>query len=151
MMEKGALVGHPITGVRIVINDGASHSVDSSEMAFQEAAKGAWREVYLRTKPRILEPIMKVSFEGPDEHQGNVLTTLMQRRGMIIGTQEQEGLTRVEAEVPLSEMFGYSTSLRSGTQGKAEFTMEFSGYKPVPEAIAEELKKKAEEARAEGK
>jgi len=151
MMAKGQLIGHPITGVRIVINDGASHNVDSSEMAFQEAAKGAWREVYQKSKPRILEPIMKVSVEGPDEHQGNVLTTLMQRRGMIIGTQEQDGLTRVEAEVPLSEMFGYSTSLRSATQGKAEFTMEFSGYKGVPEAIAEELKKKAEEKRAEGK
>ena len=150
MMAKGQLIGHPITGVRVVINDGSAHAVDSSEMAFQEAAKGAWRQVYSRAKPRILEPVMKVSVEGPEEHQGNVLTTLMQRRGMIIGTQDQDGLTRVEAEVPLAEMFGYSTTLRSATQGKAEFSMEFSRYMPVPESVAEDLIKKADDKRAEG-
>jgi len=150
MMAKGQLIGHPITGVRVVINDGSAHAVDSSEMAFQEAAKGAWRQVYSRAKPRILEPVMKVSVEGPEEHQGNVLTTLMQRRGMIIGTQDQDGLTRVEAEVPLAEMFGYSTTLRSATQGKAEFSMEFSRYMPVPESVAEDLVKKADDKRAEG-
>lgn len=148
MMEKGALIGHPIVGVRITLNDGAAHAVDSSEMAFQAAAQGAWRSVYMKGKPRILEPVMKVVVEGPAEHSGNILTTLMQRRGMIIGSQEEDGQNKVEAEVPLAEMFGYSTTLRSNTQGKAEFTMEFSRYMPVPESIAEELIKAAEEKRA---
>jgi len=151
MMAKGQLIGHPITGVKVVLNDGSAHAVDSSEMAFQEAAKGAWRQVYSRAKPRILEPVMKVSVEGPEDHQGSVLTTLMQRRGMIIGTQDQDGMTRIEAEVPLGEMFGYSTTLRSATQGKAEFSMEFSRYLPVPESVGAELIEKAEAKRAESK
>jgi len=151
MMVKGMLIGHPVVNVRITVNDGNSHAVDSSEMAFQEAARGAWREFYNRAKPRILEPIMKVSVEGPTDHAGNMLTTLMQRRGSIIGTEELEGLSRVEAEVPLSEMFGYATVLRSNTQGMAEFSMEFSRYLPVPDELAQELIEKArEEAEAKG-
>jgi elongation factor G len=148
MIEKGQLIGHPIVNTRIVINDGAAHAVDSSEMAFQEAARGAWRSVYQSAKPRILEPVMMVSIEGPAEHQGNILTTIMQRRGMVIGTTEEAGQTRVEAEVPLSEMFGYSNTLRSNTQGKAEFSMEFAKYAPVPDSIAQDLITKAEEKRA---
>ena len=147
MLGEGQLIGHPVVNVSVTINDGASHNVDSSEMAFQEAAKGAWRQVYSKAKPKIMEPVMKVTLEGPAEHSGNMLSTLMSRRGMIIGTREEEGLTRVEAEVPLAEMFGYATTLRSATQGKAEFTMEFSRYMPVPESITEELmQKKAEVA-----
>ncbi len=148
MLEKGALIGHPIVNTRVVINDGSAHAVDSSEMAFQEAARGAWRAVYQSAKPRILEPIMMVSIEGPAEHQGNILTTIMQRRGMVVGTTEEAGQTRVEAEVPLSEMFGYSNTLRSNTQGKAEFSMEFAKYAPVPDSIAQDLIAKAEEKRA---
>ena len=91
---------------------------------------------------------MMVSIEGPAEHQGNILTTIMQRRGMVIGTTEEAGQTRVEAEVPLSEMFGYSNTLRSNTQGKAEFSMEFAKYAPVPDSIAQDLITKAEEKRA---
>ena len=147
MMEKGSLIGHPVVNVRVVIDDGAAHSTDSSEMAFQEAARGAWREVYPRSKPKILEPIMKVTLEGPPDFQGAMLTTLMQRRGMIVGTTEDEGLTRIDAEVPLAEMFGYATALRSNTQGKAEFTMEFSRYLPVPDSIRDELLEKAAEKR----
>jgi elongation factor G len=131
--------------LRAVINDGNSHSVDSSDIAFQEAARGAWREAYDRGRPRVLEPIMRVAVEGPTEHAGGMLTTLMQRRGTIIGQQENAGLTVTEAEVPLAEMFGYATTLRSATQGKADFTMEFSRYLPVPEAIEEELIAKANE------
>jgi elongation factor G len=143
MLAKGRLIGFPVVNVRVGLTDGASHAVDSSDIAFQEAARGAWREVYPKAKPQILEPIMKVALEGPTEHSGNMLSTLMARRGMIIGTTEDEGLSTVEAEVPLAEMFGYATALRSATQGKAEFTMEFSRYAPVPQNIAEDLIAKA--------
>jgi elongation factor G len=142
-LGKGRLLGYPVVNVRVVIDDGASHAVDSSDIAFQEAARGAWREAFDRAKPRLLEPIMKVVAEGPAEFSGAILGTLMQRRAMIIGSQEDGGLARIEAEVPLAEMFGYSTTLRSSTQGKAEFSMEFSRYLPVPAALSEELIAKA--------
>ncbi|ABS27013.1 elongation factor G [Anaeromyxobacter sp. Fw109-5] len=150
MLAKGRLLGFPVVNVRVVINDGASHAVDSSDIAFQEAARGAWREGFDRAKPRLLEPIMRVGVETPSEFSGGVLGTLMQRRAMIVGSQEDGGLVRIEAEVPLAEMFGYSTTLRSSTQGKAEFSMEFSRYLPVPLAMAEELMAKAGKKAAEG-
>ncbi|MCB9378079.1 MAG: elongation factor G [Holophagales bacterium] len=143
-LAKGRLIGFPVIGMRIVINDGAAHSVDSSEMAFQAAARGAFREFYPRAKPQILEPIMKLSVEGPTEFQGSILKTIMQRRGQVIGSTEEGGFAVVDAEVPLSEMFGYATDLRSTTQGKAEFSMEFSKYLPVPGDKQTELKKKYE-------
>ena len=139
MLEKGAKIGFPVTGVRVVVDDGRAHSVDSSEMAFQVAARGAWRDAYHRAQPQILEPVMRVSVEGPVDYAGAVLSTLMQRRGNILGSQEDAGFARVEAEVPLAEMFGYATVLRSSTQGQAEFTMEFARYLPVPKSISEEL------------
>jgi len=142
MMPKGRLIGFPVTGFRVVINDGAAHSVDSSDNAFQAAARGAFRSVYSSAKPQILEPIMKVSVEGPLEFQGAFVRTIMQRRGIIIGTTEEEGFVRVDTEVPLAEMFGYSTDLRSSSQGKAEYTMEFSRYAPVPAEVHQELVKK---------
>ncbi|MEE4313621.1 MAG: elongation factor G [Desulfofustis sp.] len=144
-MEKGILCGAAITGVRAVINDGASHSVDSSDVAFQLAAIGAFKDAYRKAQPVIMEPIMKVAVEGPTEFQGAVMGSLNQRRGMIIGTVEEGNYTVVEAEVPLSEMFGYSTVLRSLTQGKAEFTMEFATFKQVPKSVGEELIKKYEQ------
>ncbi|MBN1540822.1 elongation factor G [candidate division KSB1 bacterium] len=140
-LEKGPLVGFSIVGVKITINDGLHHPVDSSDMAFQIAAFSAFRETYGRCKPVILEPIMRVSVEGPSEFQGNMIATLNQRRGIILSATDDHVFTSVEAEVPLSEMFGYSTVLRSATQGKAEFTMEFAKYSKVPESIAEDLKK----------
>jgi elongation factor G len=145
MLEKGRRLGFPVVNVRAVINDGNSHSVDSSDIAFQEAARGAWREAFDRGKPRVLEPIMRVVVESPSDFSGNVLTTLMQRRGTIVGSQEDGRLARTEAEVPLAEMFGYATTLRSATQGKADFTMEFSRYLLVPATIEEELVAKAKE------
>ena len=138
-LDKGRLIGQPVTGVSVTLNFGASHAVDSSDVAFQEAARGAWREVYSRANPVILEPVMKVDIEGPTEFHGQIVGTIMQRRGLILGTLEDAGFTRVESEVPLSEMFGYSTVLRSNTQGKAEFSMEFSRYEKVPNSVAEEL------------
>jgi elongation factor G len=144
-LVKGSLAGAPVTGVRVAINDGASHAVDSSDVAFQLAAIGAFKEGYQKAKPVILEPIMKVAVEGPSEFQGAVMGSLNQRRGIIVGTVEEANYTSVEAEVPLSEMFGYSTVLRSLTQGKAEFTMEFATYKQVPKSVSEEIIKKFQE------
>jgi elongation factor G len=142
MIGKGRLIGFPVIGLRVVLNDGAAHSVDSSDNAFQAAARGAFREVYPRAKPIILEPLMKLGVEGPIEFQGSVLKTILQRRGTVIGTTEAEGFCQVEAEVPLASMFGYATDLRSNTQGKAEFTLEFARYAPAPRDVTEELIKK---------
>jgi len=142
-LAKGPKMEFPVTGVKIVLNDGASHSVDSSEMAFQAAAKGAFKEVYPKAGPVIHEPIMKVVVETPTEFQGAVMGSLNQRRGMILGSQDEGVMSVVEAEVPLAEMFGYSTVLRSLTQGKAQFTMEFGTYRQVPKGVAEELEKNA--------
>ena len=138
-LEKGTLTGAPITGVRVTINDGSFHAVDSSDIAFQVAAIGGFRQGYAKAIPVIMEPIMKVAVEGPSEFQGAVMGSLNQRRGVIIGTFEEGNYTVVEAEMPLAEMFGYTTTLRSLTQGKAEFTMEFATYKQVPKGVAEEL------------
>ena len=143
MLAKGQLIAAPVTNIQITINDGAAHAVDSSDAAFQEAARGAFREAFPKSGPVILEPIMKVACEGPAEFQGGMTGLLLQRRGMISGTSEDDsGFSKVEAEVPLAEMFGFSTSLRSATQGKAEFTMEFAKYSQVPNSIGEELIKK---------
>ena len=142
-LAKGRLIGFPVQGMRITIDDGKSHAVDSSDNAFQAAARGAFREVYPRARPVILEPVMKVEVEGPGEFQGALLKTVLQRRGTVIGTTEEDGgFCRVEAEVPLAEMFGYATELRSQSQGKAEFTMEFSRYLQAPAEIQQELREK---------
>ncbi len=143
-LDKGRLIGFPVIGLKVEINDGQAHSVDSSEMAFQAAARGAFRDFYSRAKPQILEPIMKLAVEGPSEFQGAILKTIMQRRGQVSGSTEADGFSTVEAEVPLSEMFGYATDLRSMTQGKAEFSMEFLKYSSVPSETQSELKKKYE-------
>jgi elongation factor G len=146
-LGKGGFAGFPVVGVKVTINDGSSHSVDSSDIAFQQAAIGGFREAYERSKPVILEPIMRVVVETPSEFQGAVLGSLNQRRGLILSTSEDGAFSAVESEVPLSEMFGYSTVLRSSTQGKAEFTMEFSRYNVVPKALAEEIVKKEKESK----
>jgi elongation factor G len=151
MLAKGPQIGQPVTGVRVTINDGNSHAVDSSDMAFQQAAMGAWRDAFGRARPVILEPVMRVECEGPAEFTGAMVSTLSSRRGMIVGSTEEEGFARVEAEVPLSEMFGYSTTLRSATQGKAEFSMEFARYSKAPDAIARELMEKHEAEKAASK
>ncbi len=144
-LAKGPKMQFPVTGVKIGINDGASHSVDSSEMAFQAAARGAFQQGYFKAKPVIQEPIMKVVVETPTAFQGAVMGSLNQRRGVIVGAQDEGSQCVIEAQMPLAEMFGYSTTLRSLTQGQAQFTMEFSVYKQVPHSIAEELEKKAAE------
>jgi elongation factor G len=151
-VSKGALIGFPVVGVRIVVNDGASHAVDSSEQAFKTACIMGFREGYNDAKPTILEPIMKVEVQAPEEFQGSVMGQINQRRGMIVGSENTEGYVIATAEVPLNEMFGYSTDLRSGTQGKGEFTMEFLKYAPVPkneqELLMKEYKEKKEKEAA---
>lgn len=148
-LKKGTQLGFPIVGVRAAINDGAYHPVDSSDQAFQTAALQAFRETYEKAKPVILEPIMKVSVEGPTEFQGNIFGSINQRRGIIISSTEDGANCAVDAEVPLSEMFGYSTVLRSLTQGKAEYTMELAKYAKVPQSVSEELKKAYQEKKKE--
>ena len=145
-LEKSPKQGFPITGVKMVINDGAYHAVDSSDLAFQTATRDAFRQAFSKAGPIILEPIMKVAVETPNEFQGSAMSLLNQRRGIIVGSQDEGTVSTVEAQVPLSEMFGFSTVLRSATQGKAQFTMEFASYKPVPKSVEEELvKEKAKE------
>jgi len=144
-LTKGPKMEFPVTGIKVVIDDGASHAVDSSDMAFQAAARGAFLQAYPSAKPVIHEPIMKVSVESPSQFQGAVMGSLNQRRGMIVGSQEEGVMCVIDAQVPLAEMFGYSTVLRSLSQGQAQFTMEFATYKQVPQSIAEELLKKTTE------
>ena len=141
-LEKGRLIGFPVLGVRVVVNDGKAHSVDSSEMAFQAAARGAFRDGFAKAKPIVMEPIMKLEVEGPSEFQGAILKTVMQRRGQVVGTVDTGGFVQIEADVPLAEMFGYATDLRSSTQGKAEFSMEFNRYTPASAEVTKELKEK---------
>ncbi|MFC2169281.1 elongation factor G [Acidobacteriota bacterium] len=147
VLKKGSLIGFPIVGVRIILVDGNSHPVDSSDLAFQAAARAAFKQAYARANPRIIEPIMKVSVEGPVEYAGSVFASINQRRGVIVSSVEDGTFVRIDADVPLSEMFGYSTTLRSLTQGKAEYTMEFMKHGKVPAGIAEELKTKYQEKR----
>lgn len=150
-VEEGRYIGAPVQGFKVVLEDGAAHAVDSSDMAFQSACRAAFREFYGRGNPVALEPLMLVSVEGPGEHQGDIIKTLMQRRGVIVGTTEDEGFIRIDANVPLAEMFGYASVLRSATAGKAEFTMEFARYAPAPAEVAEDLVKQYAEKRAAGR
>ncbi|MBM4290474.1 MAG: elongation factor G [Deltaproteobacteria bacterium] len=141
-LDRGRMIGFPVVGFRAVINDGKTHPVDSSDMAFQAAASGAFREAYAKALPTILEPVMAVTVEGPVEFQGSMIGLLNQRRGIITNTTEEDGFCRIEADVPLSDMFAFSNVLRSSTQGKGEFAMEFARYASVPNALVDELKAK---------
>lgn len=147
-LKKGLLIGFPVMGVRVVINDGAYHDVDSSDMAFRICAQTAVREFYNACKPVVLEPIMRLQTQAPEEFQGVVVGQINQRRGVIIATGTVNRYVQVDAEVPLSEMFGYSTDLRSSTQGKGEFQMEFLKYAPVPRNVQEVLVKQYQDKRA---
>jgi elongation factor G len=138
-MKKGPLIGFPIVGVSCTINDGQSHPVDSSEIAFRTAALMGFREAYGKAKPTILEPIMLVEVQFPEEFQGAVIGQLNQRRGAILSTEKTESSVTAMAEVPLADMFGYSTDLRSATQGKGEFSMEFKRYAELPKQQREAM------------
>ncbi|MFT4572626.1 MAG: elongation factor G [Hyphomicrobiaceae bacterium] len=147
--RKGSLAGFPVVRVRCVLNDGSFHAVDSSEMAFKTAALMAFREGFSRCKPCILEPIMKVELEAPSEFQGTVVGMINQRRGMVSETKTEGAEFVCVADVPLNNMFGFATDLRSATQGKGGFTMEFTKYAQLPKLEQEELIKAEREKAAE--
>ena len=148
-LKEGVLIGQPVVGVKALLDDGSTHAVDSSDGAFKIAAKAAIRESIKKANPVILEPIMKLETSCPEEFQGVVIGQINQRRGLIVTTTMDAGYVVVEAEVPLKEMFGYSTDLRSATQGKGEFTMEFAKYERVPKSVQEEIIKAYEEQEAQ--
>jgi len=136
-INKGPLGQYPIVGVKCILEDGSYHEVDSSDMAFQICARNCFRETFLQMKPALLEPIMKLEIEVPTQFQGSVTGELNSRRGMIVQTEMLGPIAKIEAEVPLAETFGYSTDLRSMTQGQGTFTMEFAKYRRVPASIQE--------------
>ena len=149
-MDKGPLAGFQVIGVEVTLEDGTYHPVDSSEMAFKVAARMAFKEAFLESKPVILEPIMKIEVETPSDFQGPVQGDLSSRRGFLSGSDMRDNYAVIQAEVPLAEMFGYSTDLRSMTQGKANFSMEFSRYRPVPQSIQDQLVSKYRDEVAKG-
>ncbi|WP_337175208.1 elongation factor G [Paludisphaera sp.] len=148
-MRKGPVAGYEVMGVQMTLDDGSYHDVDSSTMAFEICARDCFRETFRKAEPVLLEPIMIVEVEIPTEFQGPVTGALSSKRGVILGTESRSGYTVISAEVPLSEMFGYSNDLRSMTQGKGGFSMEFLKYQKLPSRLQEEVVKKVQaEAKA---
>lgn len=141
-MKNGVLAGYPITDLDVELTDGSFHDVDSSEMAFKIAGSLCFKEGCRRASPYILEPIFEVEVECPEEYMGDVIGDLNSRRAKVLGFQERKKSRLVMAHVPLSQMFGYSTDLRSKTQGRATYSMEFHSYQEVPKAVSEEILKK---------
>jgi elongation factor G len=151
-LAKGPVAGYEVIGVKMVLQDGSYHDVDSSDMAFQICARDCFRETFRKADPVLLEPIMKVEVETPVEFQGPVTGGISSKRGVILGTENRSGFAVISAEVPLAEMFGYSNDLRSMTQGKGSFSMEFLKYQRVPSKFQDEIVKKAQiEAKATAK
>ncbi len=150
-LNKGPIAGFPVVNLKVIINDGSYHEVDSSDRAFQICAQTCMRENFAKTKPAILEPIMRVAVEIPDGEQGNVVGDIVSRRGIIYNNESDGKTVRLEAEVPLANMFGYASDLRSATKGQGTFTMNFSKYKALPVSIAEEVIKKRREEIAAAK
>jgi len=148
--EKGWLTGHRVSGVKFRLIDGASHIVDSNEISFILAAQGAMRQTYEEGVWQVLEPIMSVEVTTPSEFQGTVMGLLNRRKGLIMGTDENEGWFVVASEVPLNNMFGFSSELRSSTQGKGEFAMEYSRYSPAPQETQQELMALHQESLGQG-
>ncbi|HJL67013.1 MAG TPA: elongation factor G, partial [Arenicellales bacterium] len=142
-MTTGVVAGYPVLDVKVTLYDGSYHEVDSSEHAFKTAAIQAFREGMRRGFPQLLEPMMAVEVVTPEEYMGGVTGDLSSRRGMILSMEDMPSGKVVRAEVPLSEMFGYATSLRSASQGRATYTMEFKKYSPAPSSITEVVMKKA--------
>jgi elongation factor G len=149
VMKEGPLAGFPMVSIRVNLIDGKYHEVDSSDMAFRICARQALKEAIRRANAHLLEPIMKVEVETPTEYQGTVIGDLSSRRGVIGGTMVRDDITVITVTVPLSEMFGYSTTLRSLTQGKATFSMEFERYTVCPKNIQDEAITARQEKRAQ--
>lgn len=137
--NSGSLIGHPVENIRIALTDGASHAVDSSELAFKLAAIYAFRQCYTAARPVILEPIMLVELKAPTEFQGTVTGDINKRKGVIVGNDQDGDDSVITAHVPLNNMFGYSTALRSMTQGKGEFTMEYKEHSAVSQDVQMQL------------
>ncbi|XP_063245076.1 elongation factor G, mitochondrial [Bacillus rossius redtenbacheri] len=146
MMQKGLLSGHKVSGVKFRLQDGANHSVDSSDLAFFLAAQGAVREVFENGSWQILEPVMSVEVTAPDEFQGAIIGSVNKRHGIVTGTEGSDGWFTLYAEVPLNDMFGYASELRSNTQGKGEFSMEYSRYSPVLPSVQERIVQQYQES-----
>jgi elongation factor G len=142
-METGVIAGYPVVDVKVTAFDGSYHDVDSSEMAFKIAGSIGFKEGFRKAKPVLLEPIMKVEVVTPEDYYGDIIGDLNRRRGQILGMEESPSGKVITAEVPLAEMFGYATSVRSMSQGRATFTMEFAKYIEVPNNVAEAVMKKA--------
>jgi elongation factor G len=136
-MESGVLAGFPVVDVRVALYDGSYHEVDSSEHAFKAAASMCFKEAFKLARPELLEPIMAVEIVTPEEYMGNVNGDVSSRRGIILSMEDGPSGKIIRAEVPLSEMFGYATSLRSATQGRANYSMEFKKYSAAPSNVAE--------------
>jgi elongation factor G len=151
MMGTGTLAGFPVLDVVVDLKDGAYHPVDSSAIAFEIAAKGAFRQSIPKASPQLLEPIMKVDVYSTEEDVGNVIGDLNRRRGMISGQEPSAAGVRIKADVPLSEMFGYISTLRTLTSGRGQFSMEFSHYAPCPNSVAEAVIAKEKEKKAAAK
>jgi elongation factor G len=141
-METGVIAGYPVVDVKVTITDGSYHDVDSSEMAFKIAGSIGFKEGFRKAKPVLLEPIMKVEVVTPEDYYGDIIGDLNRRRGQIMGMEESPSGKVITAEVPLAEMFGYATSVRSMSQGRATFTMEFAKYIEVPKNVADAIMKK---------
>jgi len=138
-MKNGCLAGYPLLAMKVSIFDGSFHDVDSSEMAFKIAGSMALKKGALQADAALLEPVMKVEVVTPEDYMGDVMGDLNRRRGLVQGMEDSASGKVINAEVPLSEMFGYSTDLRSATQGRATYTMEFLKYAEVPQAIADSI------------
>src|SRR5881409_1576316 len=138
-LPNGVLAGFPVVDVKVTLFDGSSHDVDSNENAFKMAASMAFKDGMRKASPVLLEPMMAVEVETPEDFMGNVVGDLSGRRGMIQGMEDVVGVKVIKAEVPLSEMFGYSTTLRSLSQGRATYTMEFKHYTEAPKTVAESV------------
>jgi elongation factor G len=136
-IQRGVLAGYPMTDVRVTLLDGSYHEVDSSDMAFKIAASIGFKELAAKASPIVLEPIMSLEVVLPEEFLGEVIGDLSARRGKILGVEARKAIQTVQAEAPLAGMFGYATDLRSLTQGRANYTMQFARYSPLPNAIKE--------------
>ena len=141
-MQSGVLAGYPVVDVKVTLTFGSYHEVDSSEMAFKIAGSMAFKEAMRKANPVLTEPMMKVSVTVPDDYMGDVIGDLSSRRGQIQGMEARGGAQQINAFVPLSEMFGYATDMRSATQGRGQYAMEPSHYSEVPKNIAEKLTEK---------
>ena len=138
-MQAGVLAGYPVVDVKVTLYDGSFHEVDSSELAFKIAGSMAFKNACKKANPIVLEPIMKVSVIVPEEYMGDVIGDITARRGSILGMEPRNGISQIDANVPLSEMFGYATNLRSRTQGRGTYSMEPSHYIPLPKSIQDDI------------